>query len=71
MAKAKKRSRQIKSSKNRKTINPERYRNLGTFGKLKYKSRLRAEKRARQHAQMLATLPKKYPARFFAYLTND
>ena len=67
MAKAKKRSRQIKSSKNRKTINPERYRNLSTFGKLKYKSRLRAEKRARQHAQMLATLPKKYPARFFAH----
>lgn len=67
MAKAKKRSRQIKSSKNRKTINPERYRNLSAFGKLKYKSRLRAEKRARQHAQMLATLPKKYPARFFAH----
>lgn len=67
MAKAKKRSRQVKSSNHRKTINPERYRNLSTFGKIKYKSRLRAEKRARQHAQMLATLPKKYPARFFAH----
>lgn len=67
MATAKKRTKTIKTSKGRKTISPEKYRNLNFFGKLKYKSRLRAEKRARQHAQMLATLPKKYPERFLAH----
>lgn len=50
-----------------KEVSPETYKSMKFFERRVYKHRLNAEKRARQKAAMLATLPKKQPARFFAH----
>ena len=72
MAKNEKKTR--KSSPNKqgkkstfKKVSPEQYKAMNFFERRKYKHHLNAEKRARQHAEMLSTLPKEQPARFLAH----
>ena len=70
MAKSKKNIRRVSKPSSEKVfrkISPEKYKRLGFFEKIRYKRRLKAEKRARQHAEILATLPKDRTKRFLAH----
>src|SRR5574344_1148382 len=53
-----------KAKKNKKTVKLD---NMGFFQRLRYKHKLRVDKRARQRAESLASLPKNPIKRFFAH----
>ena len=65
--KPKKESKKVAKKPAFRKVSDERLKKMSFFERMRYKRRLRADKRARQRAEMLATLPKNPVKRFFAH----